>query len=83
VMNLKEDDLVSAIAPVVEDSADTAAAVDEDGIDAAQEGLEGAQPTDTEPTDEVDTGADAHAAPGIDAEPVVEPDPISEGDEPE
>ncbi len=70
VMNLKEEDRVSAIAPVVEDSAETAAAV----IESEETGSEpeGMGAADTELTDEVDTGADAHAAPGIDAEPAIE-----------
>ena len=70
VMNLKEDDLVSAIAPVVEESEETAAAVSE-GEDGAPE-LESMAAIDTESTDDVDTGADAHAAPGIDAGPAIE-----------
>jgi DNA gyrase subunit A len=64
VMNVRDDDTVSAVALVVETSTDTAAGVDEDGL-----GGDGALPDADEGPVEVsaDSGADGVAAPADDA----------------
>jgi DNA gyrase subunit A len=63
LMNLREDDRVSAVALVVEDSPDTAAQVEEDPLPGTDAGEATMQPPELDPAPE--SGADGSEEPPV------------------